>query len=82
MVQGGNCRIGVSFKPWVHRELKFVYLVCVCVFIRLEKSNKMGATLGDMSRKCAEKAIHRSLYHAGQVRHEHYMHSFFKKLYI
>lgn len=68
----GNCRT----RLWTIGS-SGVEVWCVC-FTRLEKSNKIGAILGDMSRKCAEKA----LYHSGQVSHEYNMHSFSLNLYI
>lgn len=49
--------------------------MCVYVFTRLETSDKIGAELGEMSRKCREKA-HSSLCCAGQVGHEHTLDSF------
>lgn len=54
--------VELGCEPLVHQELKFG--VCVC-FTRLEKSDKIGAILGAMSRKCAGKANHCSLYHSG-----------------
>lgn len=71
--------VELGCEPLVHQELKFG--VCV-YFTRLEKSNKIGAILGDTSRKCAEKANLCSLYHSGQVRREYNMHSFSLNLYI
>lgn len=70
--------VELGCEPLVHQELKFGG----GGFTRLEKSNKIGVILGDMSRKCAEKANHCSLYHSGQIRHEYNMHSFSLNLYI